>query len=156
MTSGQFELSVNRASAAEIVRHLLECSDSFKPPLAARVDIEAYSAKIAENAVRFEAWGLDGRLVGLVAVYENAGPDLFVTNVSVAPVCRGAGLAQRLFQLCFARLDARGLKRFRLEVNGNSEAAVRLYARMGFESESRTGDLIHMQRPAVSGGTDEH
>ncbi|WP_198083287.1 N-acetyltransferase [Variovorax sp. E3] len=156
MTCGQFELAVNRASPAEIAGHLLECSDSFEPPLAARVDIGAYSAKIADKAVRFEAWSPDGRLVGLVAVYENTGPDLFVTNVSVAPTCRGAGLAQRLFQLCFARLDAQRLKRFRLEVNGNSEAAVRLYARMGFEPESRTGDQIHMQRPAVSGGTDEH
>ncbi|WP_143599115.1 GNAT family N-acetyltransferase [Variovorax boronicumulans] len=148
---GRFALAVDRASADEIARHLRECSDSFAPPLAGRVDIAAYAEKIASKAVRFEAWDAALGLVGLVAVYDNAGLDVFVTNVSVAPSCRGAGLAQRLLQSCFDRMDLPRARRYRLEVNQRSEAAVRLYARMGFVPASKTGELICMERPATGG-----
>lgn len=144
-------LAVDRASADEIARHLRECSNSFAPPLAGRVDIAAYAEKIADKAVRFEAWDAASGLVGLVAVYDNAEPDVFVTNVSVAPSCRGAGLAQRLLQSCFDRMDAPRARRYRLEVNRRSEAAVRLYTRMGFVPVSQAGELISMERPATGG-----
>lgn len=148
---GRFELTVNRAPADEIARHLRECSDSFAPPLAGRVDIAAYAEKIASKAVRFEAWDAQLGLVGLVAVYDNPGLDVFVTNVSVAPLCRGTGLAQRLLQGCFDRMDIPRARRYRLEVNQRSEAAVRLYTRMGFVPASKTGELISMERPATGG-----
>lgn len=146
---GRFELSVDRASADQIARHLRECSDSFAPPLAGRVDIAAYAEKIAGKAIRFEAWDTASGLVGLVAVYDNAGLDVFVTNVSVTPSCRGAGLAQRLLQNCFDRMDIPRARHYRLEVNQRSEAAVRLYTRMGFAPVSQAGELISMERPAT-------
>lgn len=142
----RFELTVDRASADQITRHLEECSDSFSPPLGGRVDIAAYAEKIASKAIRFEAWGATPRLVGLVAVYDNAELDVFVTNVSVAPSCRCAGLAQRLLQSCIDGMDISGARRYRLEVNKRSEAAVRLYTRMGFVPVSQAGELISMER----------
>lgn len=143
------ELAIDRASADQIAQHLRECSDSFVPPLAERVDIAAYAEKIASRAIRFEAWDAAPGLVGLVAVYDNAGLDVFVTNVSVAPSRRGAGLAQCLLQSCFDRLDIPRARRYRLEVNQHSEAVVRLYTRMGFTPVSQAGDLISMERPAT-------
>lgn len=145
----RFQFEVDRASAAEIARHLRECSDSFEPPLAERVDIAAYAEKIAGKAIRFEAWDAASGLVGLVAVYDNAGLEVFVTNVSVAPSCRGSGLAKHLLQSCFDRMDVPAARRYRLEVNQRSEAAVRLYTRMGFAPVSQAGELISMERPAT-------
>lgn len=142
----RFELAVDRASADQIARHLAECSDSFAAPLASRVDIAAYAEKLAGKAIRFEAWDAAPELVGLVAVYDNAGLDVFVTNVSVAPSCRCAGLAQRLLQSCFDSMDISGARRYRLEVNKRSEAAVRVYTRMGFVPVSQAGELISMER----------
>jgi ribosomal protein S18 acetylase RimI-like enzyme len=148
----RLEFTVDRASTAEIARHLWECSDSFEPPLAGRVDIAAYAEKIADKAIRFEAWDAVVGLVALVAVYDNAGFEVFVTNVSVAPSSRGTGLAQRLLQSCFDRMDISGARRYRLEVNPRSETAIRLYNRMGFVPVSQAGELISMERLATGGG----
>lgn len=147
----RFQFEVDRASAAEIARHLRECSDSFEPPLAERVDIAAYAEKIADKAVRFEAWDAALGLVALIAVYDNAGFEVFVTNVSVAPSCRGSGLAKRLLQSCFDRMDVPVARRYRLDVNAHSEAAIRLYNCMGFAPVSQAGELISMKRPATGG-----
>lgn len=148
---GRFEFAVDRASADEIARHLRECSDSFAPPLAGRVDIAAYALKIAGKAIRFEAWDRGLGLVGLVAVYDNAELEVFVTNVSVAPSCRGSGLARRLLQNCFDHMDIPHARRYRLEVNRLSEAALGLYTRMGFAPVSQVEELICMERPATGG-----
>ncbi|QRF58540.1 N-acetyltransferase [Variovorax paradoxus] len=151
MQPERFELAVDRASADQIAGHLRECSESFTPPLAGRVDIAAYAEKIARRATRFEAWDAASGLVGLVAVYDNPQLEVFVTNVSVAPSCRGAGLARRLLQGCFDRMDIPHARRYRLEVDPRSEAAVRLYTRMGFVPVSQVGEMISMERPATGG-----
>jgi ribosomal protein S18 acetylase RimI-like enzyme len=140
----QVRLDVNRASPEEIARHLIECSAAFVPPLAERVDIASYAAKIAEHAVRFEAW--DGRgLAGLVAVYENAGSEAFITNVSVAPRLRGQGVARMLLRACLQQMTATARRCIRLEVNRGNAAAIRLYESMGFQVESRSGEQVYME-----------
>jgi ribosomal protein S18 acetylase RimI-like enzyme len=127
--------AVNRAGIAEIAAYLQHCDAQFVPPLSGRVDIDAYAAKIAGNAERFEAWA--GRaLVGMVAAYCNdqsrhAG---FITSVSVAPARCGEGIATRLLEVCIRHARRAGFSLIRLSVDRGNVAAIRLYERCGFSA----------------------
>ena len=127
--------TVNRAGVAEIAAHLARCDAHFVPPLSGRVDIDAYAAKIARHAERFEAWA--GRaLVGMVAAYCNdqsrhAG---FITSLSVVPERRGEGVATRMLEDCIRYAQRAGFSLIRLSVDRGNAAAIRLYERCGFSA----------------------
>lgn len=127
--------AVNRAGIAEIAAHLRHCDAQFVPPLSGRVDIDAYGAKIAGHAERFEAWA--GRsLVGMVAAYCNdqsrqAG---FITSVSVVPERCGEGIATRLLEDCIRHAGRAGFSLIRLDVDQCNVAALRLYEKCGFSA----------------------
>jgi ribosomal protein S18 acetylase RimI-like enzyme/SAM-dependent methyltransferase len=140
----QVRFDVNRASPAEIALHLIECSAAFVPPLAGRIDIAEYAAKLAERAVRFEAWDGMG-VVGLVAAYDG-GSNVFISNVSVAPGFRGQGIAKTLLRTCLQQMASAPRRRIQLEVNQGNAAAIRLYESMGFQIASRTGEQVYMER----------
>jgi ribosomal-protein-alanine N-acetyltransferase len=137
--------AVNRAGVAEVAAHLAHCDAHFVPPLNGRVDIDAYAAKIAGHAERFEAWA--GRtLVGMVAAYCNdqsrhAG---FITSVSVAPERSGEGIATRLLEDCIQHARRAGFTLIRLSVDRGNAAAVRLYESCGFSAEPAQGSDIQM------------
>jgi ribosomal protein S18 acetylase RimI-like enzyme len=133
MSRSSFIMTRNRASVAEVARHLGACSASFVPPLDARVDIQSYAQKIVVYAERFEAWH-DGHLAGLVAAYCNA-PNCalaHVTNVSVLPDMLRHGLASTLLQRCLEHVQAAGFARVELDVDPRNHAALALYRRHGF------------------------
>ncbi len=135
------EFRRNRAEPAVVAEHLRACDAAFVPPLADRVDLDAYAAKIVAHAERFEAWSEAG-LAGLVAVYCND-PGLcaaFVTSVSVLPRMHGRGIAAQLLETCIGHVRAAGFVRLELEVDPRNKAARRLYARLGFASaDAREG-----------------
>ena len=137
--------AVNQAGIAEIAAHLARCDAHFIPPLSGRVDIDAYAAKIASHAERFEAW--TGRaLVGMVAAYCNdpsrrAG---FITSVSVAPERSGEGIATRLLEDCIRHSRRAGFTLIRLSVDRGNAAAIRLYERCGFSAGPAQGSDIPM------------
>ena len=84
------DASIRRADNASIGEardraHLAHCDAHFVPPLSGRVDIDAYAAKIADQAERFEAWA-GGRSSGLVAAYCND-PDRAMPHSSPASAC---------------------------------------------------------------------
>lgn len=133
MSAPAIDLHRNHAGAAEVAAHLRACDASFVPPLSERIDIDTYSAKIVDQAERFEAW-TDGRLAGLVAAYCNdpARRACFVTSVSVVPDCQGRGIASRLLGACVAHARRAGFKHVELEVNHHNTAAADLYRKQGF------------------------
>jgi ribosomal protein S18 acetylase RimI-like enzyme len=126
----------NTASAAAVAAHLAACDASFVPPLSGRVDVDAYAAKIAGRAERFEAWSGD-TLAGLVAAYAGD-PDgtAFITNVSVLPAFARRGIAAALLQDCIAWLRGAGRHWARLEVSGDNSAAIHLYRGFGFTGDA--------------------
>ncbi|GJE38833.1 GNAT family N-acetyltransferase [Methylobacterium persicinum] len=147
----------NLSGAAEIETHLTACSDRFIPPLAGRVIIPDYAAKLAQRAERFEAWSAD-TLVGLVAVYCPAatparGPDAearrppgdaFVSNVSVLPSYSNRGIARELLAKATAYSRTRAV-RIVLEVDRRAPA-LRLYEASGFAVEAVDGDTLTLAR----------
>ena len=90
------EYLTNKASVAEIADHLLRCDTDFVPPLVGRVEITDYAKKIANMAMRFEAWA-GGTLIGLVAAYCNHQESriAYITSVSVLRAWMGKGIAAR-------------------------------------------------------------
>ncbi|HEY3849810.1 MAG TPA: GNAT family N-acetyltransferase [Steroidobacteraceae bacterium] len=132
--------AVNRAGVAEVAAHLAHCDAHFVPPLSGRVDIDAYAAKIAGHAERFEAWA--GRaLVGMVAAYCNdrSHHAAFITSVSVAAERRGEGIATRLLEDCIQHARRAGFTLIRLSVDRGNAAAIRLYERCGFAAGAGAG-----------------
>lgn len=127
--------SVNKASAPEIAAHLLHADVAFEPILSNRVDIEAYSHKLHDRAVCFEAW-LDGELIGLVAVYCNQidGDKAFVTSVSVWHEFYGRGIAAQLMRQCIEHVRGLGFGQIELEVGHRNLSAISLYQKLGFNT----------------------
>lgn len=121
------------ASAFQLADLLRRCDAAFVPPLSSRVDIDAYAAKIAANAVRFEAWD-GGALVALLAAYCNdtAAGVAYVTSVSVAPELARRGIAGALLAECIRHARAAGMRQLALEVDAANTPALRLYRQHGF------------------------
>ena len=133
------EYATGRSGPDSVLRHLQACNAAFHPPLSARVDLAAYADKLAEHALRMEAWVGD-ELVGLTAVYCNA-PDrgtAFVSNVSVLPGYTGQGIARQLMHNAIAHVRALNFATLSLEVDHRAVVAMRLYASLGFQAATGT------------------
>lgn len=141
----------NQAAIADVRDHLLACEAGFTPPLATRVVIDDYAAKLIAQAERCEAWaGPD--LIGLVAVYCNA-PDrleAFVTSVSVVPGWTRRGLGRRLLEAAIARVRCLGFHRLALSVHRGA-GALRLYEALGFAIAAETEETLHLVLPLRGG-----
>ncbi len=127
------EYLTNKASVAEIADHLLRCDTDFVPPLVGRVEITDYAKKIANMAMRFEAWA-GGTLIGLVAAYCNHQESriAYITSVSVLRAWMGKGIAARLMGVCIEYAKASGMQQIGLEVTVQNAPAIKLYAKSGF------------------------
>ncbi len=154
--SATVQYSQNKASASEIDAHLAYCSANFVPHLDERVDIPQYAKKISDAAERFEAW-VDGRLVGLVAVYCNNDEKkfAFMTSVSVSAEWTGFGISGKLIGASVAYAKKTGMERVRLEVASENLVAIELYRKNGFVANAKTNSLIFMELILKRGAEDE-
>lgn len=128
-----YQFAQNQSSKEDILEHLLECDQSFVPPLSNRVELSEYALKLFRNAERFEAWYMN-KLIALVAVYANnlADKTAFITSVSVMPDHMGKGLADKLLRTSFKQLKAKSFQKVFLEVSPFNEKALNLYKKLGF------------------------
>ncbi len=135
------DLRVDTATALELTSHLMKCSDDFVPSLSSRVDIPGYALKIANQAVRFEAW--DKELVGLIAAYRDvAAHKAFITNVSVLKSHRSRGVASNLLKAFLTHCSAIGICQVVLEVDADNLGAVSLYRSHGFNVDRKEGNTM--------------
>lgn len=152
---GVLEICTNQADLEQITEHLRACDAIFTPPLSDRLELSDYAQKIVGNATCFEAWA-DGQLVGLVAAYctDTESRTAFVTSVSVLPRWQGIGIASRLVSQCISYADRSGFRRIELEVNSQNKAAVSLYEKHGFLTDTPCGQSLVMHL-AIKGKRDE-
>jgi ribosomal protein S18 acetylase RimI-like enzyme len=136
---------VNEASSEQIAEHLRQCDAHFVPRLSSRVEVNKYAEKIANSAERFEAW-IEGRLIGLVAVYcnEHKKNIAYITNVSVLREWGGKGVAAYLTERCIEHTRKMGMRRISLDVGSNNTRAVKLYEKSGFIASKMIGSCITM------------
>ncbi len=131
--SGVIQFFINKASATDILSHLLACDSHFVASLTARVDLKEYAKKIFVNAERFEAWSGE-TLVGMVAVYcnERKNRASHITSVSVLNNYRGKGVADQLMGQAIEHVKKVGMQSISLEVESGNPAAIALYEKCGF------------------------
>ena len=127
------EYHVNKATEIQIEEHLKLCEANFKPPLSDRVELQGYSKKIADKAVRFEAWE-ENVLIALIASYcnDNENRSAFITSVSVLKEMQGKGLASKLMKQCIKYIKSIGLEKAILEVGNENANAIAFYGKHSF------------------------
>jgi ribosomal protein S18 acetylase RimI-like enzyme len=135
---------IKTATEGQILAHLKECNENFRPPLDERVDVVEYSRKLYGKSITFEAWrGND--LVGLLAVYLNKGTrnSAYITNVSVSKSSMGMGIASTLLHNCVGYAIEQDCKEIALEVHKANRQALGLYRKFDFmiTDESERGFL---------------
>jgi ribosomal protein S18 acetylase RimI-like enzyme len=74
-----------------------------------------------------------GVILGCVALKELSAAEALLTRMFVASTHRGTGLAQTLFDAVFARARELGYAWVVLDVNRESERAIRFYEKQGME-----------------------
>ncbi len=141
MHKANIDYKIKTATSIEINSHLMECDDSFSPSLSETVNIEAYSKKIHEFAVTFEAW-CNNELIGLIAAYFNdkTSNAAFITNVSVINSFKGKGIASVLLENCIDFAKTKQMKKVVLEVSIENKKAIRLYEKYNFKERRIMGD----------------
>ena len=146
---------MNKASAAQIEEHLSRCDADFVPPLSGRVEIKSYAEKIANKAIRFEAW-LGGTLVGLVATYCNDQDKhiAYITSVSVLREWTSNGIAASLMGQCVEYAKSLGIQQISLEVGARNITAIKLYEKSGFVTGKADAPFVTMNLLLKSG--EEH
>lgn len=144
---------LNKASAEQIAEHLQCCDADFVPPLTGRVEIKGYADKIANRAMRFEAWS-GGTLVGLVAAYCNDQEKLtaFITSVSVLKSWTGEGIAASLMNRCVEYAKASGMRQVSLKVAHGNTPAIKLYEKNGFVAGEADATFVILNLFLESGG----
>ena len=144
--SGAVEFELNRASEAQVAEHLTHSDADFLPPLSTRIGIDDYARKIADKAMRFEAWS-GAQLVGLVAAYCNDRKQYiaYITSVSVLREWTGKGIAVGLMQQCIAYAKTAGMRKISLEVTGDNTPARRLYEKCGFVVSGTNAPFVTME-----------
>jgi GNAT superfamily N-acetyltransferase len=106
-----------------------------------------FDVSMTDGATGF-LWTEDGRIVGNASLMRNrARPDTWlVGNVGTHPAFRGRGIATALVTSCMRYAAGRGGARVALQVTNTNTAAMRVYARLGFEV---VGLVSHYARPAL-------
>jgi ribosomal protein S18 acetylase RimI-like enzyme len=126
--------SINKSSFIQVKFHLNECSKNFIPELSSYVNIDSYSAKLFQKAMRVEAF-IESELIGLIAIYVNEQKEeSFISNVSVLPIFEGKGVAKKLFEKTLKLLKNLKLNKIQLEVDLMNVKAITFYQKLGFET----------------------
>jgi len=145
MNADSLDFKVNACTEKDIRSHLSRCNHQFNPPLSDRVDIGEYSKKLRLNALTFEAWNNES-LVGMVAAYiDTRDHSCFITNTSVLAEFSGRGVAARLLAACLEHAHAANIETVSLEVSKDSQPAICLYRKFGFQVVEHQEGFLKMQ-----------
>jgi ribosomal protein S18 acetylase RimI-like enzyme len=139
------EYKKNHSNAIDILNHLNNCDDNFIPKLSSKVNLQDYSNKIFDNAVRYEAW-FNNDLIGLVAVYQNIiKQEMFITNVSIENKYTGNGIANQLMNQLLILFNSQDFNKIKLEVEVNNKIAINLYTKYNFKLESQNANSLTLE-----------
>jgi ribosomal protein S18 acetylase RimI-like enzyme len=135
------------ATYGQVLNHLMQCDENFIPRLSSKTDIPAYSSKIVQNSITFEAWEND-TLVALIAAYFNDKENKtgFITNVSTVKEFSGKGIASNLMKQCIRYAEENNFGEIGLEVSVENTGAVEFYKKFNFNQVSVKDGLLVMKK----------
>jgi 1-aminocyclopropane-1-carboxylate deaminase/D-cysteine desulfhydrase-like pyridoxal-dependent ACC family enzyme/GNAT superfamily N-acetyltransferase len=133
-------------AAARLGELLREFGDLLPRPLAGRMDLDAYAAKLLERG-EVACATLRGQVVGIAALYANDARTrrAHVPLLAVSRAHRGAGIGAALLSRAKARARQRGMSRLELEVRSSNTSAQRLFRAGGLVITGAEGDGLRMR-----------
>lgn len=140
MKNYSLQYSKNNSSDKDIRNHLERCDELFKPFLSSYINLEEYSKKLLERAVRYEIFD-NANLVGLVAVYHSSNIG-YISNFSLEQQFLGKDLSSQLMKLCIDDSKKQKLITIRLEVFKENLRAIKFYFKHGFTIESDNAKVL--------------
>ena len=121
----------------------------YPHPWSRRQFLAALQGEASQRVIALRHAGRRGRVVGYV-VLQLVVDELHVHNVAIDPGLQRRGLARRLLRIVLAWGGRRGARETWLEVRAGNEAALGLYASLGFqEAGRRRGYYSRPQEDAV-------
>jgi len=129
LAQNKYILQSNSANLDQIIDLLKNCT--FSPPLSHTVNINEYSKKLSLFSHRYELL-IDGKLIGLIAVYENRPPEAYVSVLCVIDECKGLGYGNKLLRYSLGEIESKGFKKVSLEVYNDNSIAFNLYLKYNF------------------------
>lgn len=138
------EYKINISTLDNIKEHLNKCSVNFTPALDTYINIEQYSEKIFNKAVRFEAF--DGStLIGLIAMYIDINEKTsYITNVSVDTDYKGRNVGSTLINEAKKYALNKNIKKIELEVYQENINAINFYNKHRFYTYGSTLNTLFM------------
>ena len=115
----------------EVLRFLQATDCEFQVPLAQKLDIPEYAAKLARYSMFAYAKEGDG-IIGMISCYMNRPPRGYISHVCVRSEHQGTGLFTKLFARIVGEAKAKGIESLTLEADDFNTGARRLYTRLGF------------------------
>lgn len=112
---------------------------TYRPPLSAKTDLEAFAAKILARGKVIAAM-TDAGMVGCIAFYANdlLGGTAYVPLVGVCPEAAGRHIATQLVAAAIDFIRSTGMQR--IGIHTNNRAALHIYTKMGFDTISSVYD----------------
>lgn len=144
------EFQINISTKDQIFTHLKACDTLFVPNLSSYVDIESYSEKLFEKAVRIEYFK-GNELLALLAFYVNFNNNFcFITNVSVDDKLKGKKIGNALLLHLDQYCIENNIKKIQLEVRKENNKAINFYKKHSFALLKENIDNFELQKIIVS------
>src|SRR6056297_1031271 len=116
----QTEKEYNKSDVLELIEKL---DRHFVPPLSSRVNLEEYANKLDKFASMILAFSESGKLIGMIAFYNNNQSDkiAYITYLGVLPAFQGNGIANYLLKDCISKCKDKGMNFILVETWENNE-----------------------------------
>jgi RimJ/RimL family protein N-acetyltransferase len=126
------EYKIKTAAKNDILMHLEEVDDLFKPKLSSSINLEEFSDKIFNKCITFEAWN-NNKLIGLLSGYYNDQSTLiaFWNHWAVNASYHGIQCGIRILKEALNYGKEMKFKEINLEVNKNNTKVIEIYSKSG-------------------------
>lgn len=143
----EMKYSIEKLSQKKVLELLLECNNSFTPPLSENIPytIEQYANRLSSNAT-FVLCSDDGKTIGFIAFYINEESGfLYIPQIWVSDAYQRRGIGAIMMETLKKRISST-IKAIRLEVRKNNRKAVPFYIKFGFISINDEGNKYLMEK----------
>lgn len=132
--------------AALLEKYLIDFEVCF-PHLKEKVNINEFAIKLtkyAENYIMLEC----GKPIGITCFYANDSENFcgYITLIGIMPQTQKGGFGKQLMFFTLAKMQEKGMKKAKLEVDSDNINAQGFYYHLGFENEKENEKSLYLVR----------